>query len=86
MLTMIHRASKLQEILTALEGRLGGVEVFPIRPRAEEPAKRVLVRARKGSKAPLRLLKGLDLHDGSAAKHTPEAEAILRGDTVISWA
>ncbi len=85
-LTVIQRAAKLPEILAALEGRLGGVEVFPIRPRAEEPAKRVLVRARKGSRAPLRLLRGLDLHDSSAAKHTPETEAILRGDAAISWA
>lgn len=84
-LTMIHRAHKLAEILSALEGRLGGIEIFPIRPRAEEPAKRVLVRARKGSRAPLKLLKGLDLHDASGAKHTPEAEALLRGETTLIW-
>jgi tRNA1(Val) A37 N6-methylase TrmN6 len=84
-LTMIHRATKMPEILAALEGRLGGVEVFPVRPNAEAEAKRVLVRARKGSRASLRLLRGLDLHDGSGAKHTPEAEAILRGDAAIDW-
>ncbi len=84
-LTMIHRAHKLPEILSALEGRLGGVEIFPVRPRAEEPAKRILVRARKGSRAPLKLLKGLDLHDASGAKHTPEAEALLRGDATLDW-
>jgi tRNA1(Val) A37 N6-methylase TrmN6 len=84
-LTLIHRASKLSEILAALEGRLGGVDIFPIRPFADEPAKRVIIRARKGSRAPLRLLKGLDLHDRSGAKHTPEAEAILRGDALIGW-
>ncbi|GIK50280.1 MAG: methyltransferase [Alphaproteobacteria bacterium] len=85
-LTLIHRAHKLPEILRALEGRLGGVEIFPIRPRAEAPAKRVLARARKGSRAPLRLLKGLDLHDASGARHTPEAEALLRGETTLAWA
>lgn len=84
-LTLIQRVAKLPEIIAALEGRLGGVEIFPIRPRAGEPAKRILVRARKGSRAPLRLLNGLNLHDGSPAKHTPETEAILRGDTAISW-
>lgn len=84
-LTMIHRAHKLAEILSALEGRLGGIEIFPIRPRAKEPAKRVLVRARKGSRAPLKLLKGLDLHDASGAKHTPNAEALLRGETTLIW-
>lgn len=85
-LTLIHRAHKLPEILSALEGRLGGVEVVPIRPRANDPAKRVVVRARKGSRAQLKLLKGLDLHDASGTKHTPEAEALLRGETTLIWA
>ncbi|MBY0563419.1 MAG: methyltransferase [Hyphomonadaceae bacterium] len=84
-LTLIHRASKLPALLAALDGRLGGVDVLPIRPRAEAAAKRVIVRARKGSRAPLRLLKGLDLHDASGAKHTAEAEAVLRGKATLSW-
>jgi tRNA1(Val) A37 N6-methylase TrmN6 len=84
-LTLIHRAAKLPDILAALEGRLGGAEIYPVRPRAEAPAKRVIARAFKGSRAPLRLLKGLDLHDASGAKHTPEAEAILRGEATIHW-
>lgn len=84
-LTMIHRAGKLSELLAGLEGRLGGVEVIPVRPRADAPAKRVILRARKGSRAPLRLLKGLDLHDGSGAKYTPEVEALLRGEGKVIW-
>jgi tRNA1(Val) A37 N6-methylase TrmN6 len=84
-LTMIQRAVKLPQILAALEGRLGGVELYPVRPFADAPAKRVLVRAQKGARAPLRMLKGLDLHDRSGAKHTPEAEAILRGDAFVDW-
>lgn len=84
-LTMIHRASKAPELLAALEGRLGGAELIPIRPRAGETAKRVLVRARKGSRAPFRLCSGLVLHDDSGAKYTPETEAILRGDAAISF-
>ena len=69
-LTLIHRAAKLPEILAALEGRLGGLELIPIHPRAGEPAKRILVRARKGSRAPLRLLPGLELHDDAPAPNT----------------
>lgn len=84
-LTLIHRASRLPEILAAMEGRLGGVCILPIRPTADAPARRVIVRARKGSKAPLKLFGGVDLHpnDGSKDKYTPEAEAILRGETFI---
>jgi tRNA1(Val) A37 N6-methylase TrmN6 len=85
-LTLIHRAAKLTEILSAIGGRLGGPEIIPIRPTAKEAAKRVIVRARKGSRAPLRLLRGLDLHDGSGTKYTPEADAILKGQAGLSWA
>jgi tRNA1(Val) A37 N6-methylase TrmN6 len=84
-LTLIHRARALFEILAALEGRLGGIEVLPVRPRASAPAKRVLVRARKGSRAPLNLYAGFNLHDASGAKFTPEAEAIFRGEALIEW-
>jgi tRNA1(Val) A37 N6-methylase TrmN6 len=84
-LTLIHRAVRLPEILTSIEGRLGGVEVLPLRPNAGAPAKRVLVRARKGSRAPLRLLKGYDLHGPAEAKYTPEIAAILAGEALVGW-
>lgn len=84
-LTLIHRATRLTEILDALDGRLGAVEVFPIRPSADALAHRVIVRARKGSRAPLRLHRGLDMHPSLASgdKHTPEAEALLRGEAFL---
>ncbi|MGE0045425.1 MAG: tRNA1(Val) (adenine(37)-N6)-methyltransferase [Hyphomonadaceae bacterium] len=82
-LTLIHRARALPEILAAFKGRLGGVEIMPIRPRAEEGAKRVLVRAAKGSRAPLALYRGLDLHNTGGAKFTPEADALFRGEALI---
>ncbi len=84
-LTLIHRASKVPEILSALEGRLGGAELIPIRPRASEDAKRVLMRARKGSRAPFRLCPDIVLHDASGAKYSPETEAILQGHASIRF-
>ena len=86
-MTLIHRASRLSEILNAMDGRLGGVEVFPVRPAAGAPARRVIVRGHKGSNAPLKLYRGLDLHPSTASKekHTPEAEAILRGEASIDF-
>jgi tRNA1(Val) A37 N6-methylase TrmN6 len=86
-MTLIHRAHRVGEILAAFEGRLGGVEVFPIRPAANAKASRVIVRAHKGSRAPLKLFAGLDLHpsDDAKDKYTPEAEAILRGDAHIGF-
>jgi tRNA1(Val) A37 N6-methylase TrmN6 len=59
---MIHRADRLADILAALGGRAGDIGVCPVRPRTGEPAKRVLVSARKGSGAPLRLLAGMEMH------------------------
>jgi len=86
-LTLIHRAHRLGEILVALEGRLGGVEVFPVRPHADAKARRIIVRAWKGSRAPLKLFAGLDLHPAGGAKdkYTPQAEAILRGEAHVDF-
>ncbi|MGM0561272.1 MAG: tRNA1(Val) (adenine(37)-N6)-methyltransferase [Pseudomonadota bacterium] len=76
-LSMIHRADRLHELLAALQHRAGDIVIFPLWPRRDQAARRVLLRARKGSRAPTRLLPGLDLH-GAGQHFTPEAEAILR--------
>lgn len=59
---MIHRADRLPDILAALRGKAGDIGICPVRPRAGDAAKRVIVSARKGSRAPLRLLAGIDMH------------------------
>jgi tRNA1(Val) A37 N6-methylase TrmN6 len=41
---------------------LGGVIVLPLHPRADAPARRIIMLARKGSRRPLQLLPGLVLH------------------------
>jgi tRNA1(Val) A37 N6-methylase TrmN6 len=84
LLTMIHRADRLGDLLAALQGKAGEVTVFPLWPTVEAPqAKRVLVQARKGVKGPLRLARGLVLHylDGS---WTPGADAVLRRGEALS--
>lgn len=78
-IVMIHRADRLADILALLALKAGSFSVLPIHPHTDEPAKRVLVAATKTGKAPLRLLPPLILHDRAGAKHTPEAEALLRG-------
>lgn len=85
-LTLIHRADRLADILALLGEKCGGLQILPIHPFPDEPAKRVLVRAIKTGKAPLRLLPALVLHDRNGDKHRAEVEAILRGDAAISWA
>lgn len=84
-ITLIHRADRLGDILAALAPKAGSVQVRPVSPYAEAPAKRVLVRAVKTGKAPLRLLPPLVLHDREGGKHTAQAEAILRGEASLGW-
>ena len=84
-ITLVHRADRLADILAALAPKAGSFQVRAIHPYADQAAKRVLVRAVKTGKAPLRLLPPLVLHDRSGAKHTAEAEAILRGEAALEW-
>lgn len=82
---VIHRADRLADLLALLGGKAGSFAVRPIHPFADEPAKRVLVQAIKTGRAPLRLLPPLVLHDREGAKHSPQAEAILRGEAALDW-
>jgi tRNA1(Val) A37 N6-methylase TrmN6 len=79
-ITLIQRADRLDEILFHLHGRAGAIVVFPLWPQASGAgdARRIIVRARKGSKAPMRLAAGLVLHraDGS---YTDDAAKFLAG-------
>ncbi|WP_448191144.1 tRNA1(Val) (adenine(37)-N6)-methyltransferase [Azospirillum sp. sgz301742] len=77
MLTLVHRADRVDEILALLHGRFGGTVLFPLWPRAGEAAKRVLVSAQRDSKAPMRLAAGMVLHEADGS-YTTAAERVLR--------
>jgi len=81
-LTLIHKAERLGDILVALDGKAGAIRVIPLWSKAGQPAKRVIVKAVKGSKAPLVLTPGLVLHqvDGS---YLPEIDAVLRSGAAL---
>jgi len=80
-LALIHRADHLAQVLGACEGRFGALSVLAIHPRAQEPAHRIIVRGVKGSRAPLRILPPLILHEGTG--FTPLAEALHRGEATL---
>jgi tRNA1(Val) A37 N6-methylase TrmN6 len=84
-ITLVHRADRLADVLAQLSEGAGSFRLRPVQPFADQPAKRVLVRAVKGGKAPLVLLPALVLHARDGTKHTPEAEAILRGEAGLGW-
>ena len=82
LLALIHRADALPAILAALEGRFGGIMVLPVHSKAGAPANRVLVGARRGSRAPLTLLPGLVLQDADG-RYLPAVEAVLRDGAAL---
>lgn len=81
--TVIQRAAWLPEILSALSTRAGDISVLPLQAREGRDAKRVIVKARKGSRGPFRITPPLVLHQGTSHvqdgdDYTPVARAILR--------
>jgi tRNA1(Val) A37 N6-methylase TrmN6 len=83
--TLIWRADGLGAVLAALAGAFGAATILPVHPKPAAPAIRVLVRAVKGSRAPLALLPGLYLCD-EAGRPTAGAEAVLRDGALLSLA
>lgn len=77
-LTVIFRADGLQEVLDVLSGRFGAVDIIPLRPRPDAAATRILLRAIRASRAPLRLMPGFVLHEGDGSDFLPEARAVMR--------
>ncbi|MEE3092731.1 MAG: DUF2007 domain-containing protein [Pseudomonadota bacterium] len=81
--TMIHRADRLDEILASLHGRAGEIVVFPIWPRPEVSPKRVIVRAKVGSGAPLRISPGIVLHEANG-RYTKMASDVLHNASPLA--
>lgn len=81
--TLIHRPDALPQILSAADGRYGGICVFPLFPRSGVSATRIIVQGIKGSKAPLTIADGLVLHDETGA-YRAEVDAILKGRETLA--
>ncbi len=80
---LIHRPEALVWLLPMLARRFRDLAIRPVHPVHDEPAKRVLIAGRLGSRAPARLLPALVLHQPGGA-HTAEALAIYAGASTIS--
>lgn len=81
-ITLIYPAQRLAEVLDGLVLFAGEITIFPLWPQKNTASKRLLIRAIKGSKGPLRLLPGLCLHeqDGNL---TPKADAVINEGTEL---
>ncbi|MDR3462408.1 MAG: methyltransferase [Beijerinckiaceae bacterium] len=82
-LIVIHTVEALPLLLRSLERGLGAVTILPIHTKAGAPARRILVRAVRGSRAPLAIMPGLVLQEGE--KRTDLAERINRGEAGVGW-
>lgn len=76
-LTLVHRADRLDDIITALNAKAGGVIIYPMRSIAEKDANRVIIRAQKDSNGLLALKFGMIVHK-SDGNYTDAAENTLR--------
>ena len=82
-LTLIAGADSLPDLLSSLAPKLGSGMVLPLAARENRPALRMILRARKGGRAPFRLLAPFVIHqgashDGDRESYTPQANAVLR--------
>jgi len=89
-LTVIHLAERLPELLAGIGARAGAIRVKPLTARSNRAAGRVLLQARKGSKAPFQLLAPMILHHGERHVSDREdfseaAQAILRDAKAMDW-
>jgi tRNA1(Val) A37 N6-methylase TrmN6 len=76
--------------LVALHDRAGAIEVLPMASRVGRPAKRVIVRARKASRTPMKLHAPFLVHDGAdhvqgQSDYTTQAVAVLRDGAALDW-
>jgi tRNA1(Val) A37 N6-methylase TrmN6 len=76
-MVMIHRADRLSDVLAALHKGAGDIRILPIFPKANQPARRVIIDAGKDRRSPDTLLPGLVLHEEGGA-YTVAADAVLR--------
>jgi tRNA1(Val) A37 N6-methylase TrmN6 len=75
-LTLIWRADALADVVTALARGFGAIRIQAVHSNPDQPAIRILVRAVKGSRAPLRIEPGLVVTSDAVCRALAEARAL----------
>ena len=88
-LTFIHRTEILPQALSALHRVAGDIIIKPLLSRNDQPAKRVIITCRKGTKGPAVLLPALVIHkDNEHAQdmgtYSDVAQSVLRDAWALS--
>lgn len=81
--TFVHQTDRVADLVAALSPLAGEITFLPLWPKAGTPARRVIVRARKGVLGGSAILPGLVLHAADGG-FTPEADAILRSGAAFA--
>lgn len=81
-ITIVHTIRRLDEIVSLLTEKFGGIEIFPLWPKEGIAAKRVLVRARKGVSSPCVLHAGINLHNHDGTFTSAAAQVIHAGNKI----
>jgi tRNA1(Val) A37 N6-methylase TrmN6 len=84
-LTLIWRADGLTEVLAALDRGFGSLDILPVHSDAAAPAIRLLIRARKGGKAPTRMHAALMLNDQPSVPNK-QVQDVLAGKGILPLA
>lgn len=88
--TFIQRADRLPDLLSAMQGRLGALELLPLVPRAGRAPRLILVRGRKEGRAPFRFHAGVVIHEGDrhvepGNRYTPRLEAVMMQGAALEF-
>lgn len=82
-ISLIHRADRLDHILTLMRTSFGGLSVYPLWPKTGLPAKRVIVSGIKGSASPTKILPGAIIHNADGS-YTAPVQAALTGEKLLA--
>ncbi|MGJ8544260.1 MAG: tRNA1(Val) (adenine(37)-N6)-methyltransferase [Sulfitobacter sp.] len=89
-LHVVHRMSRLPDLLAGMGADMGSIAVLPLAAREGRAAERLILRARKGGKAPFHLAAPLILHEGSthlkdAEDYAAPVKAMLRDGAALDF-
>ncbi|SMX37825.1 Ribosomal RNA small subunit methyltransferase C [Maliponia aquimaris] len=88
--TFIQRAERLPDLIAAMQGRLGALELLPLLPRAGRAPRLILLRGRKDGRAPFRFHPGAVIHDGDTheepgTRYTARFQAVMQDGAALDF-
>ena len=82
-LCLIHRADRLGDILSLMQGKFGAIEIWPIYSKPSEPAIRIVIRAIRNRKTPMVIHPPVVMFDPDGAE-SQQSKSILRDGFSLS--